>query len=129
MKRERKILPFTNNFGDVIQPGDTVYAITTCSHRTHINKAEYVGYIERDEYNWYTKERVMNPYVQIKVPTTRTRYFDKLKNKAYDWAGYTTEYFKENVERIEEPCFRISTLYYNNIVPCNASIDRLAEAV
>lgn len=129
MKRERKILPFTNNFGDVIQPGDTVYAITTCSHRTYVGKAEYIGYIERSEYNWRTKETQLSPFVQIKVPTTRTKYFDKLKNKPYDWVDYTREYFDQNVERIEEPCFRISTLNYNNIIPCNASIDRLAEAV
>lgn len=129
MKRERKILPFTNNFGDVIQPGETVYAITTCAHRTHVGKAEYIGYIERSEYNWRTKETQLSPFVQIKVPTTRTRYFDKLKNKNYDWVDYTREYFDQNVERIEEPYFRISTLNYNNIIPCNASIDKLAEAV
>ena len=129
MKRERKILPFTNRFGDVIQPGDTVYSITTCSHRTHINKAEYVGYIERSQYDWRTKETKLEPYVQVRLPYTSTIYFDKKKNKEYDWVGHTKEYFDENVERREIPGFRISTLWYNNVIPTNAPIDQLAEAV
>jgi hypothetical protein len=129
MKRERKILPFTNRFGDVIQPGDFVYAITTCTHRTHVNKAEYVGYVERSSYDWKTKEYKDMPYVQVKSPCTIVEYFDKKANKKYDWVGYTKEYFDQNVERREIPSTRISTLQYNNILPVTAAIDQLVEAV
>jgi len=129
MKRERKILPYTNKFGDVINPGDTVYAITTCTKQTCINKGEYIGYVERDGYDYKTKSYVKMPFVQVKVPAERTEYFDTLKNKKYDWAGYTKEYFAEHVERRDIAYDRITTLQYNNILPSNTSVETLAKAV
>lgn len=125
MKPVRKTLPFTNKFGDTIQPGDKVYSITTCTHRTCITEGEYVGYIERG----YRNQGEPIPYVQVKVPAVRTVYFDKLKNATFKWADYTRDYFKEHVVRSEEKIFRISTLNYNNIIPRTSSTEKLAKAV
>jgi hypothetical protein len=130
MKKERKMLPFTNNFGDVINPGDSVYVITTCTHRTHVAKGEYVGYLERLGYDWKTKKSTTVPAVQVKTPYTKTVYWDKRTDKPFKWSDYTTsEVFKEHVETRNEPAFRISTLNYNRIVPAGVSADRLMAAV
>jgi hypothetical protein len=129
MKPVRKTLPFTNKFGDTIQPGDMVYSITTCTHRTCITEGEYVGYIERSGYDYKTRESKNIPYVQVKVPAVRTVYFDKLKNATFKWADYTRDYFNEHVVRSEEKIFRISTLNYNNIIPRSSSTEKLAKAV
>lgn len=130
MKKERKVLPFTNSFGDVIQPGDDVYIVTTCTHRTHVTKGEYIGYVERSGYDYHKNESVVLPVVQVRVPTTRTIYWDKRTDKPFKWSDYSTsEIFSENVETRTEPTFYISTLNYNRILPANTSADRLAEAV
>lgn len=127
---DRKQLPFTNKFGDVINPGDAVYVVTTCTHRTHVEKGEYVGYVERHEYVYHKQESVIVPAVQVKKPYTRTIYWDKRTDKQFNWKNYTTrEDFKENVETREQRAFRISTLYYNRILPASVSADRLMEAV
>ena len=126
----RKQLPFTNSFGDVIQPGDSVYVVTTCTHRTHVSKGEYLGYLERSGYDYREKKSTMIPAVQVKVSYTSQRYWDKRTNKYFKWTDYTTqEDFKANVESRVEQAFRISTLQYNRILPAGVSADRLMEAV
>lgn len=126
----RKELPFTNSFGDVIQPGESVYVITTCTHRTHVGKAEYIGYLERSGYDWKSKKSTMVPYVQVKTPYNKTIYWDKRTDKPFKWADYTTsEDFKLNVETRSEPAFRISTLQYNRILPSSSHADRLMAAI
>lgn len=129
MKRERKILPFTNKFGDTINPGEQVYVITTCTHTTCVNKGEYLGFVEREDYDWKLKQTKMMPYVQVKVKDQRTVWFDTLKNEKYSWVGHNNEYFQAHVEHRKEDFHRISTLYYNNVIPANASADRLMAAV
>lgn len=129
MKRERKVLPYTNRFGDVINPGDKVYSITTCSHRTHISEGEYVGYVERDSPDYKTRSYKPMPYVQVRVPAQITYWFDKLKNRKYSWVNHNSQYFQENVESRTTYTTRITTLQLNNIIPRNAPVERLAEAV
>jgi hypothetical protein len=126
----RKQLSFTNKFGDIINPGDNVYVVTTCSHRTHVEKGEYVGYVERHGYDYREKKSVIVPAVQVKKPYTRTIYWDKRTDKEFDWKNYTTrEDFQENVETRKQQAFRVSTLQYNRILPASVSADRLMEVV
>jgi hypothetical protein len=126
----RKELPFTNKFGDIINPGDTVYVVTTCTHRTFVEKGEYVGYVERSGYDYRKKKSVVVPAVQVKKPYTKTIYWDKRTDKEFKWADYTSpEDMQENVETRQEQAFRISTLQYNRILPATVSADRLMEAV
>ena len=129
MKRERKELPFTNKFGDTINPGDAVYAITTCTHRTYITKGEYLGYVETSGYDYKTRSATLIPKVQVRFPAVKYAHFDKKTGKLFNWNDYTYEYYKENVERQEIPTHRVSTLVYNNILPANTSTETLAKAV
>lgn len=131
-KRERKILPFVNKFGDVINPGESVYIVTTCTHRTRVNKGLYIGFVEREQYDWKTDQYSPKPFVQVKVPGSRTVYYDKKTNKKWDWSLYKklgSDYYKENVEVRAEPYDHISTLFYNRILPTNTTPDRLIEVL
>ena len=128
-KAKRIVAPFTNKFGDTINPGDKVYAITTCTHRTRVNESEYVGYVERSGYDFKTKQKVMMPYVQVKTKRSRPTYYDNVKKATFKWSDYTSEYFKQNVTRGEEDFYAISTLYYNNIVPRSVGTEQLVKAL
>lgn len=122
----RHIEPFTNEFGDVIQPGEAVYAITMCTSRTHVTKGEYLGVIKRA--GWRGD---VEPYVQVRVNTQRTawRWKDTKENTTWN------EYYKQlhgvgrDVETYQVPCTRISTLQLNRIVPAKINADQLAAAI
>ena len=61
---KRDIVPFTNDFGQVINPGDDVVVVTTCTGSTNTSKGTYVGMrgksvqaeVEYTKYEWYNKE-------------------------------------------------------------------------
>lgn len=131
-KRERKILPYVNQYGDTINPGETVYVVTTCTHRTRVNKCEYIGFVERMEYDYKSAKYASKPYVQVRVPSTRLVYYDKLTNEKWDWSMYSikgADYYRNNVEARKESYDRISTLQHNRILPANIAPDRLMEAI
>ena len=50
-KSKRKVEPFTNKFGQVVEPGDTVACVTQgYSHSVHSYTGIYVGSIEREQW-------------------------------------------------------------------------------
>lgn len=61
---KRNVVPFTNDFGQVINPGDEVVVVTTCTGSTNTAKGVYVGMhgksvqaeVEYTKFEWYNKE-------------------------------------------------------------------------
>ena len=125
-KTKRIVAPFTNKFGDKINPGDTVYAITVCTKRTNIEKVEYVGYIERQGWNYRTSKHEIVPFVQVRRPTTKSYYVYEGTDTLVNWSTFDRT---QKTERKEEQTSIITTLCYNNIIPANSTLDKLAEAV
>ena len=123
---KRVELPFTNEFGHKINPGDPVIAVTVCTGRTSIRRATYLGYVPVDVYN-----RETNTYeptgkrVQIRAPAEKFGpvYIDtgEVAKWPYDPAR-PRNYKSWTVDRV-------STLCYNNILPDTASVDELITAV
>lgn len=111
MSRSKRIeKEFVNKFGQVIHPGDEVIAITTCTHSTYIGKATYVGYVERDVYQWKNEMYKKEQFVQIRK---LSRVWSKKENGGYEFV------LKD----------RVSTLNYNNIILVNSTIETLVEAI
>ena len=48
---------FTNEFGQVIEPGDPVLFVGTCSHQSYVDKGIFEG-INQDKYSEITSVRV-----------------------------------------------------------------------
>lgn len=118
----RHIEPFTNEFGDVIQPGEAVYAVTMCTSRTHITKGEYLGVIKREG-----RRGQVQLVVQVEVDAKRTAYRYKDTKEDTTWIEY---YYNgrpngREVEIYSVPCKRVSTLQLNRIVPAKISADQL----
>lgn len=129
-KTKRIVAPFINDFGQVIQPGDSVFAVTTCTHRTNVFEAKYVGYIEREEYNWKEKKHEMKKFAQISTPSTKHVYYKKGTSELFNWGTYVSGVpGDEQFDRAEVPFNYISTLQYNRILPAYASITQLASVV
>ena len=126
-KTVRHIEPFTNEFGDVIQPGDTVYSITRCTGSTHVSKGKYLGVIKRYDY-WRKGEA---PYVQVEVDAKKAAYRWKDTKEDTTW----NEYWKQRsttgrgIEIYYVPYKRVSTLQLNRIVPGGVTADKLAESI
>jgi hypothetical protein len=126
-KPVRHIEPFTNQFGDVIQPGDAVYSITMCTKTTSVKKAEYLGVIKRE--GWRGEEQLA---VQVLVDADKTvwRWADTKEDTS--WDVYYRQCNKPNSRQIEAysvPYKRVSTLQLNRIVPVRVSADQLAAAI
>lgn len=129
-KSKRIVAPFINDFGQVIQPNEDVFAITTCTHRTNVFEAKYVGYVERQSYDWKEKKHVMMKFAQISTPSTRTEYFKKGTTEPYKWSTYVSGVpGEQQFDRVEVPYNHISTLQYNRILPKNVTPSQLAEAI
>jgi hypothetical protein len=114
-KAIRHIEPFTNQFGDVIQPGDAVYSITMCTKNTHIAKGEYLGVIKRE--GWRGKEELS---VQVLVDAEKTAWRWKDTKEDTTWFAYysqSRELNSRDVEAYGVPYKRVSTLQLNRIVP------------
>ena len=129
-KSKRIVAPFINDFGQVIQPNDDVFAVTTCTHRTRVFEAKYVGYVERETYDWKEKKTLMQKFAQISTPSFKYEYVKKGTSEPFNWS--TLDYNRprdEQYEVVEIPYNHISTLQYNRVLPKNASLNQLAETI
>lgn len=114
----REAIPFTNDFGQVINPGDDVVVVTTCTGNTNTQKGKYVG--------------MRGKSVQAEVPSGSYAYFvkgtdERAPHNFHDrlWkAGlkYNTPEWKELRDEVYGPYeyrqtggTRITTLQYNRI--------------
>ena len=125
-KVARHIEPFTNEFGDVIQPGEDIYAITMCTKNTYVTKGKYLGVIKRA--GWRGQEQLA---VQVEVDAKRAAYRYKDTKETTTWHEY---YYNggpngREVELYSVPYKRVSTLQLNRIVPAKISTDQLAAAI
>ena len=129
-KRERIVKPFTNSFGQVIEPGMPVFVVTVCTGRTSITKGEYVGYIERDvdRFNRETRalEAVKEPFVQARVEYDKAYYVYKDTEERVNWKTFSSN---RDCEWRSEKAHRITTLNYNRILRADSSAEDLAAAV
>lgn len=129
-KSKRIVAPFVNDFGQVIQPNDPVFAVTTCTHRVSINKVKYIGFVERETYNWRDSKYEMQKFAQISAPATRHVYYKKGTTEPFQWSTYVQGVpGDQQYDRVEEQFEQISTLQYNRILPITASLDQMAEAL
>lgn len=129
-KSKRIVGPFVNDFGHIINPGEKAYAVTTCTGRVKVKEVTYVGFVEREVYDWQEKKRMMKKYAQIKTSAKKTEFFAKGTNDKFAWG-----FFNNNIpgdqqyDRREVSFDQISTLQYNRILPATASLSELASAV
>jgi hypothetical protein len=125
-KAVRHIEPFTNQFGDVIQPGEAVYSITMCTKTTSVKKAEYLGVIKRA--GWGGREELA---VQVLVDAQKTawRWKDTKEDTSWDVYWRQKNSTGREVEPYNIPYKRVSTLQLNRIVPAKISADQLAAVI
>jgi hypothetical protein len=129
-KSKRIVAPFINDFGQVIQPNEEVFAVTTCTHRTRVFEAKYIGYVERQEYNWNEKKYEMKKFAQISTPSTTWVYYKKGTTELFQWGSYVNGMPGDRqYDRVEVPYNHISTLQYNRILSKSASLTQLASVV
>lgn len=125
-KPVRHIEPFTNEFGDVIQPGDAVYVITRCTGQTSVKKGEYLGVIKRTGWRGATELAVQ---VRVDAKKMAWRYTDTGENTTWTEYYYNGRKSDRKVEMYYVPYKRVSTLQLNRIVPGKVSAEKLAEAI
>lgn len=129
-KSKRIVAPFINEFGQVISPGEEVFAVTTCTHRTNVFEAKYVGYVERETYDWKEKKNVVAKFAQISTPSTKHVYFKKGTNEPFSWSSYVSGVpGDQQFDRAEVEYDYISTLQYNRILSKGSSLHQLASVV
>lgn len=115
---QREAIPFTNDFGQVINPGDDVVVVTTCTGNTNTQKGVYVG--------------MCGKRVQAEVPSYSWAYFVKgtderapanfsdrvwkagLKYGSPEWKELRDEVYAPYEYRATGGT-RITTLIYNRI--------------
>lgn len=125
-KSNRVVAPYTNKFGQTINPGDSCIAITTCTGRTSIDRVEYVGYIERKVYNWRTKEYTPSQFVQIRRPAK------VYKGAFYEGTDERARWPFDQSRKVEyryEDSKIITTLQCNNVIADTSTVDQLMKAV
>jgi hypothetical protein len=126
-KAVRHIEPFTNQFGDVIQPGEEVYSITMSYKTTSVKKGEYLGVIKRA--GWGGREEVA---VQVLVDAQKTAWRWRDTKEDTTWLAYYSQSGEPNARMVEAyniPYKRVSTLQLNRILPAKVSADQLAAAI
>ncbi len=123
-KIERTVEPWTNKKGQVIQPGDKVFAFTRCTGYLHIHVGTYLGVLKNTGY--------LGNRVQVAVQAKKRVAYLKGSDVPYDWK----EYYKgrvsypENLEYRDEPYTRITTLLENRIYPFEGmTAEKLASLV
>ena len=122
-KSKRIIGPFTSEYG-TFNPGDQAIAITVCTGNVHVSRVEYVGYVERETYNWKTKTKEAEKFAQIRRPTKTFTPF---------WAGTDEKarwpYGDRKVEYRDVHSTIVTTLQYNRLLPAGASTDELIKVI
>ena len=132
-KRERIIKPFTNKFGQVIEPGMSVFVVTVCTGQTHITKGWYIGYIERDvlRYDQRIDHRVLvtvkEPFVQARIEYDAVKFVYKDTGERVNWKTFVRG--ERETEYMTEKAYRITTLNYNRILRADSSLEEMAAAV
>jgi hypothetical protein len=123
-KVQRYAEPFVNSFGDVIQPGDEVYAVTVSTSRTAVSKGKYIGVTKSSGWRGEEVKRV-----QLEVEAKRSYWYFKDTGERTTWNEYYYKQKDRDVGMGYEPYKRITTLQLNRIMPVGISADRLAESI
>lgn len=131
-KRVRIVKPFTNKFGQVIEPGMPVFVITVCTGQTAITKGEYVGYIEREDYVYSTEQKTyvskLAPFVQARVEYDAAKFIYEDTGERVDWKTFRLDGPRKTVW-VTEKAHRITTLKYNRILRADSSLEDMAAIV
>ena len=104
-KSKRIEAAYTNEFKQTFNPGDSCIVVTTACHRVSIERAVYVGYVERNAYDWRSRKYDLQKFVQIKRPIDT--------------------WYKGKWQTLE----RITTLQDNNILGAGSTADDLMKVV
>lgn len=105
-------------------PGDQVFAVTTCTGKVKVSKVEYVGYVLARQYCYKEKKYVDIKKAQIRRPTDIGEWFDKETGEKTQWKPNTP-----NLGFRYVPGTRVTTLNYNRILPVNATVDELIKEI
>jgi hypothetical protein len=115
--------PFQSEYG-TFNPGDEAIAITVCTGRVRVARVEYVGYIERQSYDWQLKQQVVKKYAQVKHQVKRFTPFLKGTDEVAKWP-----YEHNDVQYRHVPGTHISTLQYNRLIPASVTTDELMKVI
>lgn len=122
-KSKRIIGPFTSEYG-TFNPGDQAIAITVCTGNVCVARVEYVGYVERKEYNWKTKTYEMQRFAQIRRPSQRGEWYNKVTNEKCDWRANSSDLGFRYI-----PTTTVTTLNHNRLIPAACSTDELIKVI
>ena len=122
-KSKRIVGPFQSEFGN-FYPGDAAIAITVCTGRVRVDRVEYVGYVERNEYNYKTKQSEPMKFAQIRRPSTSYQAFWEGTDERASWPYGDRKVQYRNVTR-----HIVTTLQYNRLLPASTSIDQLMKEI
>lgn len=123
-KIERTVEPWTNKEGDVIQPGDKVFAFTRCTGYLYIHVGTYLGVRKNTGY--------LGNRVQVAVQAEKRVAYLNGSDVPYDWNAHykTGASYPKNLEQRDEPYTRIITLLENRIYPFEGmTAEKLASLV
>lgn len=90
---------------------------------THVDRVEYVGYVERNAYNYQERKYMLEKFAQIRRPVTRFTPFYKGTDNEATWP------YQGEVEYRHIPGTLVTTLQYNRLIPANASTDQLMKVI
>lgn len=103
--------PITNEYG-TFYPGDEVIAITVSTKRVKVQRAKYIGYIERQVYNRRTQSHDVYRRIQVERPAKIWSVF---------WKGTDEKATGPRGDREVDYRWldgtKICTLVYNRILP------------
>lgn len=122
-KSKRIVGPFQSDYGS-FNPGDPAIAITVCTGSVNVARVEYLGYIEREVFDWHTKKKDTAKFAQVRRPTNRYTAFYKGTDTVAVWP-----YDERPVEYRPTPGTTITTLQYNRLIPANVSADQLMKVI
>lgn len=122
-KSKRIVGPFTSEFG-TFNPGDSAIAVTVCTGRVNVARVEYVGYVERQTYNWNTKQTEVQKFAQIRRPSSWWGAFWKGTDQKASWP-----YGDREVEYRSVDTQIITTMQYNRLMPSTTTTDELIKVI
>lgn len=120
---KRIVGPFTNEYG-TFNPGDPCVAITVCTGNVCVERVEYVGYVERNSYNWRSKTSVPTKFVQVRRNNRRYTPFYKGTEEVAKWPYGEREIEYKYVDKLI-----ITTLQDNRILPTQVTTDQLIKEI
>lgn len=129
-KVNRIVAPFINDFGQVIQPNEQVIVVTTCTGQTRMKEAEYIGYVERQAFDWQERKHVMKKFAQIRTPYEKISYVHTGTDKPFNWSTFQHGVPREQqYDTVKTPATFVSTLHYNRVLARNSTVSEIAKAV